>query len=396
MASVPVFTPRAVFWLIAIGVVSFTGAAYFAVFGSTDTVSAGANAYSYSAIGHHAFIQSLKRAGIRVILSRNNSAAKAGDTALLVVAEPDEGFTTKETVAQLLTAQNVLFVLPKWRGRPDPVNPQWLASASMLPIEDVEGILRFVDPDARVRRPASQANDVKLVSGVTALQLIESERMEPVLYTSQGQLVGELSSGGRRVWVLSDPDLLSNHGLGQGHNSELAFALVDDLRPSQGAVVFDETVHGFLAAPNLWQAIFQFPLVVVTIQVMVAVLALILASTRRFGAPVPVSSPFRPGWAGLIDNTAHLIQHRGYGPEILERYFDATLRDVSRRLHAPRNMDGDTLAEWVERVGAARGVDTRVADLQREIRTAAGSDGAGLLAKAKRIYRWKQEIVHGH
>ncbi len=233
---------------------------------------------------------------------------------------------------------------------------------------------------------------------INAPQLIESTQLTPIVATQVGLLIGELVRGGQRIWILSDPDILSNFGLGRGDNSVLALALVNTLRPSDGAVIIDETIHGFHHDPNLWRAMFQFPFVVPTIHAVAAIIALILAATGRFGAPIPAKRPLQAGKAALLDNTAGLLQYGGHGPDILRRYLDATLRDVARRLRAPRHIDEDDLVEWVDRVGKARAVRVNFSSLQRETEAIAGvanPNSPTILKAAQSLRRWKQEIING-
>jgi hypothetical protein len=403
MAQSAVFSPRAIFWLITVGCLSFVGAAYFSIYGDAGTAgTTGASAYSYSAIGHRAFVETLQRMDVPVVVSRNNSKAKAGRSALLIVAEPHRRIATDETVTDLLAAQTVLFVLPKWDGRSDEAKPRWLEIAVPLPRDDVQAILQLAIPDGRVRRakmPMSwKLGSLGVTPTLTAPQLIETSRLKPIVATDQGILIGELVRGEQRIWILSDPDILSNHGLGRGDNSVLALALVDALRPRGGTVIIDETIHGFRQESNLWRAMFQYPFVIAILQAAAAIIALIWAATGRFGAPIPAEKPLKAGKVTLLNNTASLLQFGGHGPEILRRYLDATFRDVVRRLRAPRNIDEDSLVAWVDRVGKARGVRASFWDLRREIEVvlgAASPNSPNLLRAAKSLYRWKQEIIHG-
>ena len=57
-----------------------------------------------------------------------------------------------------------------------------------------------------------------------------------LVVTQDEGLAGELRRGRHRILILSDPDLLSNHGLRRGDNAVLAVRLIDHLRPAGGAV----------------------------------------------------------------------------------------------------------------------------------------------------------------
>jgi len=398
------FSSRTIFWLIAVGLAAFGGAAYFVVFGDDPDAARtpGANAYSHSAIGHRAFVETLRRQDIPVLVSRGDSAAKAGRSAMLVVAEPSGRAGAEPAIEGLLQADSVLLVLPKWRGRPDPAKPRWVESVAAVPRAEVERILGQVTPGASIKRlagPASwSAGTLDVTPTLARPQLMQAPRLRAVVAADQGLLVGELVRGERRIWVLSDPDVLSNHGLGRGDNAELALRLVEALRPTGGAVIVDETVHGFRNQPNLFRAMFELPLVVATIQIAAAIIALMWAATGRFGAPVPAERSLQAGKATLVGSVAGLLQYGGHGGEILRRYLGVTLRDVARQLHAPRNLDGAALIEWVDRVGDAHGVRAKFESLCGEAEAIAGRstpDRTRLAQSAEKLYRWKQEIIHG-
>ena len=48
-------------------------------------------------------------------------------------------------------------------------------------------------------------------------------------------LIGEIVDSGRRIWVLSDPDIIANRGFGRGDNAALSVAVVDRLRANAGS-----------------------------------------------------------------------------------------------------------------------------------------------------------------
>ena len=404
MAQPAVFSSKTAFWLTAVGLLSFAGAAYFAIFGDQTEAAktTGTNAFSYSAIGHRAFVETLRRQEIPVLVSRNESAAKAGRSAMLVVAEPSGRAGAEPAIKDLLNAKTILLVLPKWRGRPDPAKPRWVKSVAGVPRAEVERILGHVVPDGSIKRLADpvswRAGPLGVAPTLARPQLMQAPRLKPIVAGEQGLLVGELVRGEQRIWVLSDPDILSNHGLGRGDNAELALRLVETLRPAGGAVIVDETVHGFRNQPNLFRAMFELPLVVATIHAAAAIIALMWAATGRFGAPVPAVRSLQAGKTALVGNVAGLLQYGGHGGEILRRYLGATLRDVARQLHAPRNLDRAALIEWVDRVGDAHGVQAKCDTLCREAEAIAGrasADSRRLAHAAEKLYRWKQEIIHG-
>ena len=126
-----VFSPVVVAALIAVGMLSFVGAILITTYGedSRQATTVDANAYSRSAIGHRAFVDLLHRLDIPAHVSRYDSANKALYQDILMVLEPD---ANKAAVEGLLEADEILVVLPKWRGGRSLENPLWLGSMSRM------------------------------------------------------------------------------------------------------------------------------------------------------------------------------------------------------------------------------------------------------------------------
>jgi len=401
VSRVQPYSARTVYWLLGVGVLSFAAAAYFMIYAQSDVGAAKANAFSYSAIGHRALVETLRDLDIPVLVSRADSAAKAGDSALLVVAEPRRKTWYADTIGATPRAETVLLVLPKWDGFRDQFRSHWLWVAGMLPADYVESILREAVPDAAVRRAApTKWNTARFGVSPTieVPQLMTSDLLDPVISTDQGILLGMIRRRYQTVWVLSDPDILANHGLGKGENARLAVRLLDALRPPGGAVIFDETVHGYWLPPSLWRTLFQVPFVIPVILAVAGILVVAWSATARFGSPLPARPALVPGKTALIDNTASLLRFGGHGSAIVKRYADVTLRDVAHRLNAPRRLQGPDLIQWVDRIGEARGARHRFRELQDRADMLEGnirSDAPRLARLARRLFQWKREIIDG-
>lgn len=400
------FSARVVGLLVGVGLLSFAAAALVGIYADPQTEStSGANAYSYSAIGHKAWAGILEELGIPVVLSRSESAAKAwqGDS-LLVMAEPNTDPDALEFVERLTDTDRVLLVLPKWRGFSGFENRRWVKVLQPLDAAAVERVLQIVDEDAELVRPedaqAWQGDAWDLLpSGIEAPQLIRSERITPLVYGGAGILLGEIEVDGTWIWVLSDPDVISNSGIDEAGNAVFAVAIVDALLPAGSAVVFDETIHGFTISPDLWKALLAFPLNLAALTMLVAAGVLVWSTVGRFGAPLPPRPRLEAGKEVLIANTASLFEYAGSLTDILRRYHEASLRDLARHLHVPRDIEGAALAHWLDQVGEARGATQTYSAVSAELQAAIGRPGAPVahvLRAAARFYRWKQEMMHGH
>lgn len=338
MADGAPFATRTVWWLIAVGALSFAGASILSVLG--DRVrSTGADTFSFSAIGHRALVEIIERLDVPVVVSRHRSADKARSGAVLVVAEPTGQASAEPGIQSLLEVPNVLYVLAKRRGEPADDRPGWLRSVDLVDPGDVERALHAVHSGGRIERPDGAVrwniNRLGPIPEIDRPQLIVGGSLRPIV-AAAGILVGEAKRGERRIWVLSDPDIMANHGLARGDNAAFAVALIDALRSPGGAVVFDETHHGFVQRPSLWRSAARLPFAIVSVQALVAVAVLMWAACSRFGAPVPVPRFRKLGKAALIDNAANLVESGGLASDMFARYVASVERDVARRLHAPR------------------------------------------------------------
>jgi hypothetical protein len=403
--SEPIFSRRVLIGWVGAAVATFAISLYFlgrgGEPGGADAV--GPSTYSRSAIGHAGIADTLQRLGVPVVKSRNNSADKLGKDGVLVLAEPRPSAVSEPALRALLDARAVLLVLPKWTGRASEKRPGWLATAEEGSPSRAQWALDLVAGGGEVVReqqmPVWETNLLRRQPQLTSpVQLIRSGAMRPIVGASAGILVGELNRK-RTIWVLADPDVIANHGIGQGENAALALAIIDRLRGRGGAVVFDETIHGYLAQPaNPLALLVEFPFVVATFMIAAALGLLLWATMARFGAAQSAPPPLSAGRQGLLQNVAQLITFAGHQQVMVRRYVQETVRETARQLHAPRGLTGQGLAIWLTRVGQARGVTVDCAAVIGEVEGLADrrrGDLGPLVRIARDIHRWRREIVDG-
>jgi len=388
-------------WLAA-AVLTFAASLFF--MGRADESKSGADAvgpstFSRSAIGHAGFAEILRTLGLTVVKSQYDSRQKLGEGGLLVIAEPGGALGEADRVGDLLDAKTVLLVLPKWAGRASQRAPGWLDAVELLPEAVPRGIARDLAPSIDiVRDPPLRSwsrNEIGVVPVIADKpQLIKSSRLRPVVASDSGMLVGELSSGTRRIWVLADPDVMENHGIAEPENAEFSVALIDALRAGDGNVVFDEVVHGLADQSSPLRLLFEFPFVLATIQGAIAVALLLWATMPRFGAPLAPPVALRSGKGSLIETTAKLLDRGRHRAVIIQRYVHAIVQDVARQLHAPPGLTQAELVEWLRRTARSRAVDIDCGALVSKADGLAEHGATGSLAAlARDIFRWKREIT---
>jgi hypothetical protein len=269
--------------------------------------------------------------------------------------------------------------------------------AVAIPVPEVERVLDAAGIEARVVRPPSTSGWRGPLEGAPVLegpQLLDGGDLEPLLECDQGVLVGSVG----HVVVVADPDVLETHGLGRGGNARVAvgaaFAVLDEGRP----LVVDETLHGHRVSPGIWSELFRPPLSLVLLQCLLVLGGVLWAGTGRFGAPAPAPPALEPGKRLLVGNTAQLLRLGGHAGPAVERYLRTTVHDVARAVHAPPGLGADRLREFLEELGAARGLEDGPGAFERaarEVGAAPSGRGARAVALARRVHRWREEMTHG-
>jgi len=396
--------------ILVVGGVSMVAFLLLLAFGRAgDPVgSSGTDSYSRSAVGHRAFVALLRKLGAPVTVSRFASGARAGETAVLAVLEPraigpeQGGFA--RLYGMLESADTVLLALPKWKYETDSSRLGYVESAYLRNKEEVEAVLRVAGVGSDVVRFEGDPGPWTLdgLAGVPRLDspqlMTASETLTPLVRCPAGILVGEVNREGRRIVVVSDPDLLSNHGIGDGDNALLAWSIVTEITGGTRPLIVDEILHGHESDPGVWLALLRFPLVLVTVQAVFVLVLLLWAATGRFGAPLPVGDAIEPGKGVLIANTADLLLYGGHSGRTLDQYFKATVRDAASALHAPPGRPGPAVRKWLADVAERRGVRPGVEELVEDLassRLRRGENEGRVLAVANKIHRFREEILHG-
>ena len=408
-AATPIFSRRTTTILTAIGVVTLTFGILLGIFSREmfEAPSIQADSFSYSAIGHHAFAELLKRRGITVLKSRAHSERKLNKSGLLIVAEPriDDGIGNAQAVLRALLARDVptLLVLRKYSAAtPSTRHRRWIDAAPWNPPSSTAQLLKSLSENAELTRPERAA----LGAWRTGTFDIEPELRdpqllkvgaEPLVYCAAGILIGGLPTAKRRspLLVLTDPDVISNHGLGKGHNAELALALVESLRGPDGNVVFDEVLHGHGLTPSVWRELLAFPLVLVTLAVLLGLGVLLWATMGRFGGIDAAPPAIAAGKEALVQNISELLLVAGQSGYAARRYLRGTRRDVCEALHVDPTLSDELLEQRLEAVSRLRHADTSYARLRDELAhlNPKGRQRQTALRVAQATYEWKQELL---
>lgn len=365
-------------------------------------LASGANSYSSSAVGHLAFHDLLDGLGHKTVQAEDRPLAAVGENGVLILAEPSGSLAGEENRNKLRIAGRILLVLPKWTVKPGERRKDWIGEAELAPVLQVQSVLGAAVSGGDIVRTKPPASFQKTISAADPtvqgeLQLIKGSNLTPLISTPDGILLGELRQGNRRTLILADPDPIENHGIGKGGNATFARDVVAALLDGKsGTLVFDETIHGFRRSPpNLLKFLYEFPLNLVLVQILVAVALLLWAAMGRFGAPLPAPRRLDAGRHALIGNAAALVDYAGHHGAILQRHIAMTLQEAARTLRAPAGLEGAALTAWLERASQARGIDPKPLAGLGDLRAAGPRNLASLLAAAQALHHWRKDLLHG-
>ena len=424
------FTPRAVRWIVGIGIVSLLATLLLSVLSASHeptAETADPNSYSYSAVGHRAFVALMGKVGIDVTVSRHRSAEKAAPDMPLLVLEPTD--TTNELehlkdITKLAIKDDVpmLVALPKWSVVEKNDDERWANRIELLSAYRVidaisavssglvEGEALVYFGSMSVARGESETGTVSIRGRESGWQLAlgpyqmlpDHDDLEPII-TVDGIVEGARTLlarvRGTNVYLLSDPDIVNTMGIGSGDHANIAIALVTEVLGAD-AVVVDEVNHGFEKVETIWQELFGFPLLLLTLHV-AGLLALALwAAMARFGKPEARPPRVPSGKQTLLDNTATLLalgRHAGYGAK---RYFETTLRALSRTYGIPPESSDPARIDLLATLALRRGSKTDLRVLAREVAALADRGGARdehrARELARRIFSFRKELTDGH
>lgn len=403
-AEPQVFSPRILLAWIAIVAAVFALSLYLATNDNPAIDAVGPNAISKSAIGYAGFAELLRRRGLQVDMAATRTAggADAPRTKLRIVTEPR--VDADDEAARLApTGGTALLVLPKWHGKPDPDHKGWIEAANEVRGAVAEWALARTGTTGRVVRAGPLGWWTISSLGPTPrfpvdMQLVVDSDLTPIVSSGSAVLVGQRNDHGARIFVLSDPDVLSNHGLFVGANADFAGALVDRARGEAATIVFDDRVRGraLPTTDNLFKRLAQPPFLAVAASVLAALAVLLAATMGRFGRAAPLAPALAAGKHALIANAARMVAFSSHRSVILERYTEGTIRSVARHFHAPPGLASGPLVEWLGRIGQARGISGDIVAMAGEARHLGrdrDADAHALVELAARVHRWRKDIL---
>ncbi len=388
------FNPRTMLLITAVGVAAFVAMLVLGAY-APDLRSGrngGAHALSNSATGFSGLVRLAGETGRNPVIIRNVSDL---DSEELAVVTPENPSIDLSKVLNARGSRMTLIVLPKWETAPDRTHSGWVTVSGLLSTVIPEGVLA---PGVRLRiaRTKSRHEPLRNLDSTVPTELrflapaivqtMTGPSIKPIIVTAGGRIV-LAKVADRPLYVLSDPDLIDNHGMGNEQQAVSALALLDFLN-STGAksVLFDVTVNGLGRSRSPLKLMFDVPFLGVTLIIFAAMLLAAWQALARFGPVKRRERAIAFGKRALVDNSAALIRKAGREGHLGDRYVEVIRERAANLFRIPATLDAEALSRRLE-------------NLNPQHSFAAAAEAAcnaqnrdELLAAAQTLNHWIEEV----
>lgn len=388
------FNARTMLLITAIGALAFIAMLVLGAY-APDLRSGrngGGHALSNAAVGFSGLVRLAEQTGRNPAIVR---AVSDLDNEDLAVITPEDASANLTKILQTRGPRATLIVLPKWWTMVDRSHPGWVRINGLDFPGDPEGVLA---PDVKLKIARTKEHGEPLVNRGAAMppnvhflapavvQSISGKDVEPLITTPTGGIVlGQI--GNRNLYVLSEPDLLDNHGMGDERQARSALALLDYLN-STGAdgVLFDVTANGLGRSRSPLKLAFDAPFLAVTLTIFAAMLLAAWQALNRFGPVRRRERAIAFGKAALVDNSAALIRKAGREAHLGSRYVDVIRERAIALFRLPATVAGESVDERLESLNPNRSfaAATQLASVAQT--------RAELLDAAQSLNQWIEEV----
>ena len=388
------FDARTMLVVTAVGVLAFIAMLILGAY-APDLRSGhngGSHALSNAATGFSGLVRLADATGRNPLIVRSKDQLKSED---LTIITPDHGWSDLSDILERRGPRATLLVMPKWDTAADPQNPGWVRVLRLLPASEPSRIL-YPQTPLGITREKTAGEPLKTVAEAApadlsfvaphVLQTLSGKDVLPLITNARGAIVlGQLKGG--QLYILADPDLLNNHGMGDQHQARAALALLDFLN-STGAksVQFDVTTNGLGRSQSPLKLAFDAPFLGVTLTIFTAMLLAAWQALVRFGPVRRSRRAIAFGKAALVDNSAALIRKAGREAHLGNRYAEVVRERAIGLFRLGPAVGPETLSSRLEALNPHRSF-AAAAEL-----AAHANSRDELLGAAKSLNEWLKEV----
>ena len=388
------FDSRTMLLVVAVGVVAFIAMLLLGAY-APDLRSGrngGSHALSNAGTGFSGIVRLASATGRNPQVVRTVADLKDED---LVVVTPESAQANLDDILDMRGPRTTLVILPKWQTVPDKNHAGWVNVVGLNYRGQAEGVLA---PLVKLKIARSKGHAEALLNEGPAMpgdiafrapavvQSMSGRDLEPVITTPSGGIV-LARFGSRNLYVLSDPDLINNHGMGDEGQARSAQALLDYLN-STGAtsILFDVTANGLGRSKSPLKLMFDPPFLAVTLSLFAAMLLAAWQAINRFGPVRRRARALAFGKSALVDNSAALVRKAGRETMLGGRYVDLIRRRAIVLFRLPATVENEALDARLETLNSRRSF-TEMAVAARNARTR-----DELLGAAQSLNHWLEEV----
>lgn len=387
------FRPRVIGLIVAIGILAFAAMLVLGAY-APDLRSGrngGAHALSNAATGYSAIVQLARATGRNPIILRNEEYL---DTEDLVVLTPETGAKDMSDVLERRSGKVTLVVLPKWQTVADPDRSGWVRAQGLKPVFDPQGVLA---PAYRLKVERHRGGGRPLVTmpehapeemRFTApgpLQTVSGDNLTPIVTDSAGRAV-LVQFASQPLYLLADPDLLSNRAMADRGQAAAALAMLDFLNSTDsGSVTFDVILNGLGQTRSPLRLMFDPPFLAVTLAIAAALLLAGLQAISSFGAPRRPERAIAFGKAALIDNAAALVRQARREAGLGRRYAEMIRDRAAADFAVPARLRDEAVTDYLDKL------DGRPSFSALESAAERARSREELLEAAQALHRWQGE-----
>lgn len=386
------FRPAAMVLIVAVGALAFIAMLLLAAYAPDwrSTQNGGAHALSKAATGFSGIVRLAEATGRNPQVVRSAAQLDSED---LVILTPETGEANLTEILEQRGPKATLVVFPKWQTVRHPSRTGWVRSLGLVPEFSAERVLAPAFRLDVTRRRGSgrwltntgaDAPALRFVAP-RVIQTVSGKILHPIIVDAGGRaVVAKVGDGA--LYVLSDPDLLSNQGVADLNQATAALGLLDHLNSTDaGSVIFDVTLNGFGHSPSPLRLAFDPPFLAVTLALALAALLAAVQAMFRFGAVRLPERALAFGKAALIDNAAALVRRAGREAALGPRYVDAIRDKAAIAFGALARLRDGSLDAYLDKM--PRG--GRFSELAEAASNARHRQD--MLAAAQALHQWQRE-----